>query len=221
MVPLCFQLCSILQGLLEGYDLFSVGPSFDPKGFQLQTCPLLSNLLGSLLEVRDIVRVYGGGEACCPDLPRGSRLVARVFLTLLLIEGSRWPPKFESLIDTRIIPRMFGLCCAYGMIMFSDDFHKQHGALGQLFLPTSPYVVTSSATRDEIRAQCIFPVILRFYSVGNFLGSSSGGRSQDEPEHRAHHGPPRGLLFQGPAERQVVSGGDIRSKRLEPVRLYL
>ncbi|CAE7035841.1 unnamed protein product [Symbiodinium natans] len=25
---------------------------------------------------------------------------------------------------------MFGLCCAYGMIMFSDDFHKQHGALG-------------------------------------------------------------------------------------------
>jgi len=25
---------------------------------------------------------------------------------------------------------MFGLCCAYGMIMFSDEYHKQHGALG-------------------------------------------------------------------------------------------
>ena len=55
--------------------------------------------------------------------------------------------------------RMFGLCCAYGMIMFSDDFHKQHGALGlpspraaaDWSRPSATSVHVKASVKSEIR----------------------------------------------------------------------
>lgn len=110
---------------LEGDVLSAVVPSEPPPTFRfLEEAPSLG---GQKSDVQDTAPSLGGQESDAGDTGVAKDSDAR--------EASSHAHKAPSLISAVAAAvinwlLMFGLCCAYGMIMFSDDWNNQHRALG-------------------------------------------------------------------------------------------
>lgn len=75
---------------------------------------------------------------------------------------------------------MFGLCCAYGMIMFNDDFNKQHRAMGvKMNLSTAFFTGILLSARSKVGVAIGGPDLNPVVFIGAFVDKMSKKIAED------------------------------------------
>jgi len=113
---------------------------------------------------------------------------------------------------------MFGLCCAYGMIMFSDDHNKEHRALGVKMNLASAFIIglllaCTSKVRVAIGGPDLTPVVFLGVFVDTMATAIAGEQNLVYPEATG-----RRLAAGGPAAEFCI--GEHRQDYAEACDTY-